>query len=320
MTIFASGTHVRTLPFSSAVFPRCAVFLLILFLCACTTTVQQRPVNSSNLKNVDPPHENEKALKNLSVEDLIRNGNGYLSKGNNQLAGLNYSVALKKDPESTAAYAGIGEILRREGKLESAREAFGKGLDKDPLDVPSMLGVARTYGAQGDYKSAAEHLNKALARAPEDTEVLTELAISLDAQGQEPQAEPLYLKVIEMKPRLASGHNNLGFNYLLQGRYPEAISAFTRAVGIESHSLRIQNNLAVAYALNGNDEKALRIFEKTVGKASAYNNIGYILMTQGEWEKAERAFKSALDFNPTYYARAQENLDRLNRMRKESAR
>jgi tetratricopeptide (TPR) repeat protein len=43
-------------------------------------------------------------------------------------------------------------------------------------------------------------------------------------------------------------------------------------------------------------------------------------MSQGEWDKAEKAFKHALDLNPRFYLRAQENLDRLNRMRSKAGK
>jgi Flp pilus assembly protein TadD len=91
-------------------------------------------------------------------------------------------------------------------------------------------------------------------------------------------------------------------------------------MALEPGNTRTNNNLGAAYALNGNEEKALQIFEKSVGKAAAYNNIGYIYMTQGEWDKAEKAFKHALDLNPRFYVRAQENLDRLNRMRSKAGK
>jgi Flp pilus assembly protein TadD len=117
---------------------------------------------------------------------------------------------------------------------------------------------------------------------------------------------------------MSSGFNNLGFNYLLQGRYTDSISAFSRAIAIDPDNKRTHNNLGAAYALNGNEEKALQIFEKTIGKAAAYNNLGYIYMTQGEWDKAEKSFRHALELNPRFYTRAQENLDRLNRMRAKS--
>lgn len=307
--------------FSSVALARTGVLILLISsLAACTTTVHQKPADPVSLKNIDDPREKEKALSNLSVEELIRHGNEHLKNENLQLATLHFTVALAKDPKSASACTGVGEVLLRKGEFSKARDAFAKGLGIDKSHLPARLGMARTYRKQGDPEAAVEHLEKAVAASPDNIEALTEMAMTYDALGQELKAEPLYTRVVELEPHKASGYNNLGFNYLLQGRYPEAVATFSRAMNLETPTIKMQNNLAVAYALNGQDEKALRLFEKTVGKASAYNNLGYIHMTQGNWDLAEKSFRHALDLNPTFYARAQDNLDRLNRMRNESGK
>jgi Flp pilus assembly protein TadD len=132
-------------------------------------------------------------------------------------------------------------------------------------------------------------------------------------------AELLHQKFISLRPDNPSGYNNLGFNYLLQGRYTDAIPLFSRALALEPANMRSKNNLATAFLLNNQEVRALQLFEDTLGKPAAYNNIGYLYMTQGNWDKAEKAFKKALELNPVFYPRAQQNLDRLNSLRSQSA-
>jgi Tfp pilus assembly protein PilF len=301
-----------------AVIKKTVLLFLFSFLCACTTTVNQKPADLASINHFDDQVDKEKALSNLGEEELIRTGNDYLTKGNLQLATLHFSVALAKNPKSAPACTGIGQVLLGKGEFSKARDAFAKGLEHDENYLPALLGMAMAYRKQGDPEAAVAHLEKARAARPDDIDVLTEMAVTYDALGQELLAEPLYTRVVELMPHKASGYNNLGFNYLLQGRYSEAIATFSRAMSLETPTVKMRNNLAAAFALNGQDEKALRLFEKTVGKASAYNNIGYIHMTQGNWDRAEKAFKHALELNPTFYARAQDNLDRLYRMRMEA--
>jgi Flp pilus assembly protein TadD len=303
-----------------AIFKITILLFLFSFLCACSTTVHQKPTDPISLKNFDDQVDKEKALSNLGEEELVHKGNAYLKKGNLQLATLHFSVALAKNPKSALACTGIGQVLLGKGEFSKARDAFVKGLEHDENYLPALLGMAMAYRKQGDPEAAVAHLEKARAARPDDIEVLTEMAVTYDALGQELLAEPLYTRVVELKPHKASGYNNLGFNYLLQGRYSEAIATFSKAMSLETPTIMMRNNLAAAYVLNGQDENALRLFEKTVGRASAYNNIGYIHMTQGNWDRAEKAFKQALELNPTYYARAQDNLDRLYRMRMESGK
>lgn len=299
---------------------RSLAITLLLILCACTTTIQPISGHTPSLQSAGSSKEtaSDRTLKDLPPGELVRIGNDYLDKGNHKLARLHFSVAAGKDPESAAAYVGLGETMRRAGEVKRAGEVFDQALQKDQSYLPALLGIARTCRGQGDHSAAIEYLNRAVELAPEDAEVLTEMAMAYGSLGQVTEAEAVYAQVAALKPSLASSHNNLGFVYLIQGRYADAVKAFSQSVSIAPRNKQIQNNLAAAYALNGNDEKALQIFEKTVGKAAASNNMGYIYMTRGDWGKAEKAFKRALDLNPTFYVKAQENLDRLTRLRTEA--
>ena len=134
--------------------------------------------------------------------------------------------------------------------------------------------------------------------------------------GKENLSAPLYIEIVNKAPDQAAGHNNLGLNYMVRGKYPEAILSFLQANELDRNNSRIMNNLASAYLLNGDQDNALNIFKKTVGEAEAYNNIGYLYMTQGRFDEAEKALKKALQISPRFYTRAQENLDKLQEMRK----
>ncbi len=190
-------------------------------------------------------------------------------------------------------------------------------LDKNPANARAMLFLGKMAREQSDLTTALQWLNKAAELRPDDPEILTELAITNDTIGQEHLvfAEPLYKRVVELLPHFATPYNNLGFNYLLQGRYNDAIKTFSKGLSLDSKNPRTKNNLATAYLLNNQTENALALFEDTVGKAAAYNNLGYILMTQGNWDQAEAAFKKALTLSPTFYLRAQHNLEHLRNLR-----
>jgi len=78
---------------------------------------------------------------------------------------------------------------------------------------------------------------------------------------------------------------------------------------------RILNNLATAYLFSGNEGQALQLFRRVVGEAEAYNNIGFLYLSQKQWDKAEAAFNRAQEVNPRYYQRASRNLETLREAR-----
>jgi Flp pilus assembly protein TadD len=299
------------------------LFIGILFLCSCTTTVNSNKsyFDKSKQTRVDEKQEEPQSkIAQLPYPELIGKGRDYLKNGNTQLARLHFTFALKKKPESAEALVGLGTIYHMDNQIAQSRELFHLALEKEPNNTRAMLFLGKIAREEGDLTSSLQWLNKANERKPEDAEILTELAITNDTIGQEHlvYAEPLYRKIIELRPQLAAARNNLGFNLLLQGRYLEAIETFSKALALDPRNSRTKNNLATAYLLNNEKEKALTLYEGAVGKAAAYNNLGYINMTQGNWEQAEKAFKKALATNPVFYSKAQQNLERLKNLRSEA--
>jgi Tfp pilus assembly protein PilF len=301
------------------------VLLGIIFICSCTTTVSSRKDAFNKTRELaikEMPRDAKDKISNLSYPELIAKGNEYLKNGNIQLSRLHFAFALKKNPDSVDALNGLGTIAYKEHKTSEAGNLFRLALEKAPENSQARLYLGKISREQADLTSSLLWLNKAAELNPENPEILTELAITNDTIGQEHLvfAEPLYRKVVDLRPNSAAAHNNLGFNLLLQGRYVEAIETFAKSLTIDPQNARTKNNLATAYLLNNENDKALTLYEGAVGKAAAYNNLGYIYMTQGNWDQAEKAFKTALAINPVFYTKAQENLERLNRLRSDAAR
>jgi Flp pilus assembly protein TadD len=301
------------------------VLLGILFISSCTTTVSSRKDAYNKPRELaieEMPEDAKSKISNLTYPVLISKGKEHLRNGNTKLSRLHFAFALKKNPDSVDALNGLGTIAYQENRTSEAENFFRLALEKAPENTQAMLYLGKISREQTDLTSSLLWLNKAAELNPENPEILTELAITNDTIGQEHLvfAEPLYRKVVDLRPNSAAAHNNLGFNLLLQGRYLEAIETFSKSLTIDPQNARTKNNLATAYLLNNENDKALTLYEGAVGKAAAYNNLGYIYMTQGNWDQAEKAFKTALAVNPVFYTKAQQNLERLNRLRSDAAR
>lgn len=257
----------------------------------------------------------DSSLVRKTPEELIAGGFAYLAAGNGTLARLHFVTALKREPESAWAYVGLGDLSYLQGDYPSAQANYQRATELDAENLSALLGQARSLRQQRKIGASAEHLNQALKLAPNDVRVLTELAINYDLQGQENLAAPLYLEIASKAPEQASSYNNIGVSELTQGHYAEAIIQFSKAFMINEKNERITNNLAMAFALYGQEDQALKLFKKTVGEAAAWNNLGYLYMTKGRYDDAERALYKALELNPKFYEKAQENLERLEQKR-----
>ncbi|WP_432821176.1 tetratricopeptide repeat protein [Trichloromonas sp.] len=309
----------RTFTVSWTFFLRCLLILVILpaLLCSCTTSVVKRSSFDATAIDRAPATDNsantEDQLKNLSSEELRDKGKVHLAQGNLPLAKIHFLLSVKKAPEELPAYIDLAKTMELEGHPRQAEDIYSFVLSKESNNIPALLGQGRLQRNQGATANALETFKKANLSDSSNVEVMTELAITYDILGKEPLAEMLYLTVIGLRPENAAAYNNLGFNFLLQKKYSKAISNFHIAMIKDPKNKTYQTNLATAYALIGQENKALVIFERAMDPPAAYNNLGYIYMTQGMTREAKEALQHALDLNPIYYARAQENLKQLTR-------
>lgn len=260
-------------------------------------------------------YTDESTLVQKSAEELTSAGFAYLAAGNATLARMNFVTALKRDPETAQAYIGLGDISYQSEDYPSALTNYQKAASIDKDNLAAILGQAKSLRQEGKLHLATEQVNLALKLAPNDVNVLTELAINYDLQGQENLAAPLYREIAVKTPDQAAVYNNIGVNEMAQGQYPEAIVNFSKAFMLDDKDQRITNNLAMAFALYGQGDQAMKLFSKTVGEAAGWNNLGYIYMTQNRLDEAEEALRKALELNPKFYKRAQDNLDRVEQMR-----
>jgi Flp pilus assembly protein TadD len=293
------------------------LFLLLLcsFLVAgCSkTTVLHNNSRSHELAGLEESlRGGEGSLEKLPVPVLIQQGRELLAKNNLTLARLHFLMALKKDPNAAAGYAGFGDVQAQAGNAEGAEIAYLTALDKLPDFVPAMTALGRLRRDTGNLEGALDILRQAQQFAPDNVEVMSDMAVTLDEMGRHEEAEALHLLATEHRPDLAATFNNLGFHYILLERYPEAIAALRTSLKRNPRDNVARNNLAVAHVLNGEAEKGLDLFRGTVGEAAGWNNIGYIYMTMGKLELAEKAFRRALDLNPRFYSLAKRNLEKLN--------
>lgn len=294
-----------------------APLLFVFFLGGCATTV--RPVQESSerlaaLQEISASQDEGK-LEALGYEELLVRADSFFAAGNDRLARLHYAMALKKAPSSSPALMGLGAVFQRNGDHARALGFFSQVVEKNPDHAPALAAMGIIHRQQGALDRAEEYMGRALALRPGDADILSEMGITFDRAGKEPLAEPLFRQVTVLRPGSGQAWNNLGFNLLLQKKHDQAVEALQQALMLAPRDKRVINNLALALALRGDEERAFSLLSGSVGKAGAWNNLGYIYMTNGQYDKAEQAFQQALEENTRYYVRARENLDRLKLLR-----
>ena len=180
----------------------------------------------------------------------------------------------------------------------------------DPSSALAFEGAGRVYLARGQTEKAKKEFEEAAEKDPNLWQASGYLGIILDREKKYDEAIVQYRKAIAVHPRSAALFNNLGMSYFYKAEYARAAESFITALKIDPSNRTAQNNLGLALFKLGKYEDALEAFKKGAGEASAQNNMGCLYMSEKNYEKAIRAFEKAIDLNPAYYDKANENLKR----------
>ncbi|MGD2113163.1 MAG: tetratricopeptide repeat protein [Gammaproteobacteria bacterium] len=221
------------------------------------------------------------------AETLNKIGAIHTRLGNLRLAARAYTLSLKLEPENAAALEGVGLLLLRERRYEDARRHLAAALEKDPHRWQSHNGLGMLADLEGEHAQAAEHYSRAL-EIPPGSEQLPDTALLL---------------------------NNLGYSLYLNGDWQGAQQHFRRALDYRPDFTRAWQNLGLVHTRKGEYDLAMEAFRHVMDKPEAYNNIGFVCMINRQYEQAEYFFRQAIQLSPTYYVKAHENLERLNRLR-----
>jgi tetratricopeptide (TPR) repeat protein len=168
-------------------------------------------------------------------------------------------------PESFRAQLGVGNVNRRQGRLDAAVAAYKKALVLKPDYADALSNLAGVYVQQGKIDEALPLLENALRAAPNNLQLL----------------------------------NNLGSIYFEKKQFAAAAQQFEKVISIDPEQLNAQFNLGLIYFREREAETARRHFELVAGKHSRFDMAYYYLAVieddGGNAPAARRYARSFLD-------------------------
>ena len=256
------------------------------------------------------PLEDEalKKLPAMTAADYERLGDTYLQQGNIELAFIQYDKASRMEPNEARIRYKMGRLLLKKGLPEEAIKEFQEILKRDATYALAYEGMGQALLKMANYVEAEKNFRHALALSPELWQCHNFLGIVYDQQKRFDAAIAEYQASIALKPDQGFLFNNLGLSYYSKGDYERAIKAFMESIKIGPAYNKIYNNIGLAMAKLGRYQEALEAFKKGGGEAKAYNNLGVIYLVEKKYEAAVSSFEKAIQLNPSYFAKANENL------------
>ena len=277
--------------------------------------------NYSELYNGEMKVAHEAGHHETTSEEAITNGDRALAEGNADRAMYEYVQALEISGGDSAVLNKIGGIHTRQGNLVLAARAYSLSLKLEPENPAALEGVGLLFLRERRYEDAKRHLTVALEKDPVRWQSQNGLGMMADLDGDHVLAASYYRQALATPPEAVQQPdkavllNNLGYSLYLSGDWQEALQYFHQALNYNPDFERAWQNLGLVYTRNGQYDRALDAFRRVMDKPEAYNNIGFVCMINQNYADAAHFFQKAIKLSPTYYVKAHENLDRLNRLR-----
>ncbi|RZA13462.1 MAG: tetratricopeptide repeat protein, partial [Proteobacteria bacterium] len=224
----------------------------------------------------------------------------------NKTASAN-AAALKDKPKTEVADPRLLDAANqyaRDGLYREALTAFNQYLEKAPDDAAANRTVGILYVKSGAYKKALQHLEKAASVYPNNYELNFYLGEAMRMQAHYADAIYHYQRALEVEPKNTNALKALAWSFYNIRYYSEAIRTAKQLKQLAPNDFQV--SIIISRILNkiSMNDKALALLNRTETFASAdnipfLNSVkGDILLSMGEREAAEQAYRKALQDQP----------------------
>lgn len=221
--------------------------------------------------------------------------------------------AVEMDPEDAQSMYAIGAIQESKGNTEFAARAYSRAVEVDPSHALAQQQHGTMLLRAGDRKGARKALEAAIKEDATLWRAHDLLGVIADMDEEYDDAIAHYSAAIALRPTAASIVNNRGYSKYLAGRLDAAEADFRLALEIDASHQRAWQNLGLIYARQKKYDQARWAMEMYMPKHVAANDIGYIAMLDGEYDRAAALFEEAILLSPRYYPTAVANQRELER-------
>ena len=214
----------------------------------------------------------------------------YFDKGDMALAIPNFQNCLKVDRNYEPAREKLIQAYQKTGQSNQAvrlveqrvKSQQGHRSLRESAESYNYLGTL--YYQQGDMDRAIQAFENALKRSPHHKtakknlhQLFRQKAFNALKRNAFDEATTYFEKAIRLDPENATTYRIMGDGYALASEFSQAITYYQKALDLAPDDAETQKNLVLSY-----------------------NNHGVVLRNRGEWDAAIRAYRDALELQPTY--------------------
>jgi Flp pilus assembly protein TadD len=269
-------------------------------------------------------------------QKYYESGQSYFEKGKYAEAEIEFSNALKIDPNYAEAHHRLAESYLKLQKADVAAEELARTVQLEPqnyearLELANLLILGRRLqeaqqlvnllvkerasdpavhsalsnllAAQGDFHGAIDEMQRTIALDPGHWQSYLGLALLEIRNNQFDAAEANFQKVIELNPTASEPRLLLGNYYQSRNRYSDAEQQFQKAIDVDQKNPAPRAALARLYLAEGKkaeaEDVAKRAKQDLPDNSAAYRMLGNLYFVNGDFEKAVAEYSALSQQHP----------------------
>ncbi|HEX7680979.1 MAG TPA: tetratricopeptide repeat protein, partial [Thermoanaerobaculia bacterium] len=223
-----------------------------------------------------------------------------------------YRRVIEVAPTLASAYANLGALYFKQGKVAEAYDTFVRGVASAPSDRTLLSNAAAAAQQLGKSADALKYVDDAIARMPRDAALHSLRSTILRSLNRNDDALAAITQATQLTPDDAKFQFSLGNIEASLDRKDQAIAAYRKAVALDRNFLRAYFNLGAMLFEAGRYDEARDAYRLALApidqafanhqpvesiNARAYSNLGAIYMKQQKWPEAIDAYQKAANLD-----------------------
>jgi tetratricopeptide (TPR) repeat protein len=232
----------------------------------------------------------------------------YLLRGRAISASVSFVIGIEKDFSGFDSYFSRGIISKEHTVIyEKAIEDFNQALRLDPNNANIYAERGFAYSEIRDYDKAIADFTQAIKLSPNDSRIYYNARGSMyGSKGDFDKAIADYTQAIRLDPNTTRAYYNRGNEYLFNGDFDKAIADFTQAIRLDPDDYDSYLNRGIAYSNKGDIDKAITDYTQAIklnpDNDNAYTSRGVAYGIKGDYNKAVSDFTQAIRLKPNDYS------------------
>jgi len=254
--------------------------------------------------------------------DLSRQAEVYLAEGRLNEAVAACELALKIEPNLSTACQTLGKVMQVRGEIEQAKHWYERAIEYN-LNLPEVYANLGSLYSQGkQWSKAIANCEKAISLAPNFAAAYRQLARIWTQLEKREEAADCWYQAFNIEPNWATADEQvtLGNSFVELGKFDRAIECYSRAIKLNPKLATAYHNLGEMLVGEKRWDDAIANYRQAIAINpnffESYHSLGKTWAERGELDRAIACYRKSLDINPNY-ARAYLSLGNIFMQKRE---